>query len=976
MGVLAPGRPGPTGSELCRRFSTAWATWSPDAGSRVLVVWLFVAVIIFGLSATIGGKLIDDFTIPGTESQQGIDTLSERFPQASGTTGQAVFTADSGPVADQKAAIEDRIKAIEKVKHVSSVSDPFASGAIGTISTDKGDALAQIQFDVSLADLPDDTVPAVEKAAAPPPGSKFVVHLGGSMYTSTGTGISATELIGVAVAFIVLAVTFASLLAAGLPLLTAGLGVGITLAGILVVASVATVSSTTPTLAEMIGLAVGIDYGLFIVTRYRRLMSQGLPVVEAVGQSLATAGSAVVFAGTTVIIALCGLAVANIPFLTVMGIAAAAGVAVAVLVALTLLPAALALFGEKLRPKPGSRAEKAAHTGANPRKTMGAHWVGLITKVPAITVLAVIVVIGVLAYPATDLELSLTDNGSAEEGSPQRTTFDLIAKEFGPGYNAPLLVTADVITSTDPVGTVNKIGEQIGKIPGVVVVTKQTPNPTGDLGLVQAIPEWAQSDPRTADLVQRIRDQEPAIEKELGVADVTVTGQTAVAIDVSSRLADALLPFGLVVVGLALILLMIVFRSIAVPIKATLGYLLSIGAALGAVSAVFIWGWFNGPLGITWDEPVVSFMPIIVMGVLFGLAMDYEVFLVSAIREDYVHHGDAKHAVTTGFITSARVVTAAALIMIAVFVSFVPEGNSTIKPIALGLAVGVFVDAFLVRMTLVPAVLALLGNKAWALPKSWDRGLPTIDVEGSALVRHVEEADWTETHGEVAIRADGLVLPSSDGPVTIDLSMAQGAVFGIEHPDPMLRSALAWSLAGRHNQLTGTLAVLGNVMPEEGDVARDQVRVVDLPDDADDLVALRRHVRSVLLAQSRSLLRTRRTRRFALTQAQRWIQETGAPSASAADFDRRPLGSLTVLHRRLLDLSVAAAQEPRLIVIVDADAGLGAGDLDRLEAICREFAHHSGAGMVLIGGELGGQADWRPPPEREPALVEREANQS
>jgi RND superfamily putative drug exporter len=322
------------------------------------------------------------------------------------------------------------------------------------------------------------------------------------------------------------------------------------------------------------------------------------------------------------------------------------------------------------------------------------------------------------------------------------------------------------------------------------------------------------------------------------------------------------------------------------------------------------------------------------------------------------------------------VVTAAALIMIAVFVSFVPEGNSTIKPIALGLAVGVFIDAFLVRMTLVPAVLALLGNKAWALPKSWDRGLPTIDVEGSALVRHVEEADWTETHGEVAIRADGLVLPSSDGPVTIDLSMAQGAVFGIEHPDPMLRSALAWSLAGRHNQLTGTLAVLGNVMPEEGDVARDQVRVVDLPDDADDLVALRRHVRSVLLAQSRSLLRTRRTRRFALTQAQRWIQETGAPSASAADFDRRPLGSLTVLHRRLLDLSVAAAQEPRLIVIIDADAGLGAGDLDRLEAICREFAHHSGAGMVLIGSELGGQADWRPPPEREPALVEREANQS
>ena len=356
---------------------------------------------------------------------------------------------------------------------------------------------------------------------------------------------------------------------------------------------------------------------------------------------------------------------------------------------------------------------------------------------------------------------------------PSATTFDLIAKEFGPGYNAPLLVAADVITSTDPVGTVNKLADEIGKIDGVAAITKQTPNPTGDLGLVRVVPEWSQSDPRTAELVQRIRGRgaeagERARRRRPGGDRADRRRHRR--LDPTGRCA---LPFGIVVVGLALILLMIVFRSIAVPIKATLGYLLSIMAALGVVSAVFIWGWFNGPLDITWSEPVVSFMPIIVMGVLFGLAMDYEVFLVSAIREDYVHHGDARHAVTTGFISSARVVTAAALIMITVFASFVPEGNSTIKPIALGLSVGVFVDAFLVRMTLVPAVMAMLGDKAWWLPKSWDKALPTIDVEGAALVRHVEEAEWKEQHGEVAVRADGLVLPSSDGPVTLD--------FGVRH---------------------------------------------------------------------------------------------------------------------------------------------------------------------------------------------------
>src|SRR5690349_14710380 len=340
---------------------------------KVLVAWCLIAVAAFAVAGIAGGQLVNDYSIPGTESQRGIDTLAQRFPQASGTTGQIVFQSTSGPIAGQQAAIEAQIAAIAKVPHVTSVDDPFASDAVGTISPDKSSALSSIQFDVAQTDLPADVVPAVEQAAKPPPGAGFTVTLGGAMYPQPTLGIGITEVLGVLLAFAVLAITFASLLAAGLPLITAAVGVAITLSGILTVASLTTISTTTPTLALMIGLAVGIDYGLFIVTRHRRQLAHGLTVEESIAQAEATAGSAVVFAGTTVIIALCGLAVANIPFLTVMGVAAAGGVAVAVCAALTLLPAFLAVCGNRLRPKEKSHAVKLAAKAAAGH-TMGARW--------------------------------------------------------------------------------------------------------------------------------------------------------------------------------------------------------------------------------------------------------------------------------------------------------------------------------------------------------------------------------------------------------------------------------------------------------------------------------------------------------------------------------------------------------------------------------------------------------------------------
>ena len=934
---------------------------------KVLIAWCLLAAAAFAVAGVAGGQLVNDYSIPGTESQRGIDTLAQRFPQASGTTGQVVFTSTSGPIADHQAAVEQQIQAISKVQHVTSVDDPFASDAVGTISPDKLNAMSSIQFDVPATNLPPEAITQVEAAAQPPTGAAFTVTLGGAMYPPTGVGVGITEVLGVLLAFAVLAITFASLLAAGLPLVTAALGVGITLSGVLTVASVATISTTTPTLALMIGLAVGIDYGLFIVTRHRRQLATGLSVAESIAQASATAGSAVVFAGTTVIIALCGLAVAQIPFLSVMGYAAAVGVAVAVLAALTLPPAVLSLFGNRLRPKPGSRAVKLSDKAAHGR-TLGARWVSVVTKVPVATILVVLAAIGILAIPAKDLALSLPDNGSAEAGSPQRVTYDLVSAEFGPGYNSPLLVTANIITSTDPKGTVSSLANDVAAIPGVLAVTKQTPNTTADLGLVRIVPQWGQSDPRTTDLVQRLRAQAPQWEQELKVTDILVTGQTAVAIDVSDQLSAALLPFGIVVVGLSLILLAIVFRSVAVPIKATLGYLLSIAAALGAVTATCSWGWLAGPLSISYIGPLVSFMPIILMGVLFGLAMDYEVFLVSQIREDYVHSGDAKHAIRTGFIGSARVVTAAAIIMISVFAAFIPDGSATIKPIAIGLTTGVFVDAFLVRMTLVPAVLALLGRQAWWIPRWLDRALPSIDVEGQSLVKHVEQTEWDEANPGVAVRAEQLVLPSSEGPVEIDLMVPSGVVWTVEHDDPRWRSALVWTVAGWRKPEGGVLGVLGCVLPEESGFVRKKARVVPASSRDEDELTVRQYLRAVLVAQSKSPWSPSDGVAQALDQAESWLEPlTETTSRTQTKLEDRRLGQLSAIERQLVALSAAAAQRPELLLVQDADAGLGAVEMSWFTSVCHEIAAATAGTVLLVGQHVATETGHDG--EAEPALV-------
>jgi putative drug exporter of the RND superfamily len=640
--------------------------------------------------------------------------------------------------------VQEVVAAAGRVPQVAGVVSPFESQAL---SPDGRAALATVQFDVPREELDASSVDALEATTTAAEDAGLEVAVGGDAFSSTGVTIGATEFIGVIVAILVLVLTFGSLLAAGMNLLTALIGIGVGMGGLLLASHVVTLSSTAPTLALMIGLAVGIDYALFILSRHRSQLAGGMDPEESAARATGTAGSAVVFAGLTVVIALSGLAVVGIPFLTVMGVGAAGTVLVAVLVALTLLPALTGFAGARLAPRPGSRAARreqadaARTTGAG--GSMGARWTRLVSRRPLLTVVLGLAGVLVLAVPAPQLQLALPDNSTAAPDTPQRQAYDLISEHFGPGLNGPLAVLVQDLDPATAQQTAGQIAAAIGGTPtatpgeftgGLDDVAYAAPTllPGGTTALVTVIPESGPQEEATNRLVGDLRAAVPDLEQRTGT-DLAVTGQTAVAIDVSDRLGQALLPFALVVVGLALILLLLVFRSILVPIKAAVGFLLSVAASFGAVVAVFQWGWFGDFLGVPATGPVISFLPVILMAVLFGLAMDYEVFLVSRMREEYAHGAEPREAVVTGARHAARVVVAAALIMFSVFASFVTIDDVIVKAIAFGLAVGILVDAFVVRMTLVPAVLALLGRSAWWLPRWLDRILPDLDVEGARL---------------------------------------------------------------------------------------------------------------------------------------------------------------------------------------------------------------------------------------------------
>ncbi|NUK53719.1 MMPL family transporter [Streptomyces lunaelactis] len=686
---------------------------------RRLVALLWVALLaLAGVGAASASTATSSsFSVPGTEAQKAFDLLEERFPGASpdGATARVVFQAPDGRKMTEPASKAEVNKAVAELKagsdQIASVTDPYTANAV---SKNGGTAYISVSYKVSSMELTDETREALEKTGTAARDAGLTVEIGGDALQAvpeTGAG----EIIGVGIAAVVLVITFGSLVAAGLPLLTAIIGVGIGISTITALANVLDLGSTTSTLAMMIGLAVGIDYALFIVSRYRAELAEGRSREEAAGRAVGTAGSAVVFAGLTVVIALVGLAVVNIPMLTKMGFAAAGTVVIAVLIALTLIPALLGFAGKRVL---GRKARKGQPAGDKPN--MGTRWARLVLRRPVMVLLVGVIGLGAIALPAASLELGLPDDGSQPVSTTQRKAYDTLSDGFGPGFNGPLLVVVD-----GDKGAADRTVTEIKGLDGVAAVTPPTLNKAGDTAMITVIPKDRPSSAETESIVHSIRADSGD--------DVLITGATAMNIDFSQKMNDALLPYLALVVGLAFLLLMVVFRSVLVPLKAALGFLLSVVAALGAVVAVFQWGWLGSLLGVEQTGPIMSMMPIFMVGVVFGLAMDYEVFLVTRMREAYVHGERPGEAIVTGFKHGARVVTAAAVIMMAVFSGFIGSSEQMIKMIGFGLAIAVLFDAFVVRMAIVPAVLALLGHKAWWLPRWLDRLLPNVDVEGEQL---------------------------------------------------------------------------------------------------------------------------------------------------------------------------------------------------------------------------------------------------
>jgi RND superfamily putative drug exporter len=716
----------------------------------VTLLWVLIVVGVGAAASTAPAPPTEQFSMPGTESQKAFDLLQEKFPDAGadGATARVVIRAPGDKeITDVKPAVDRLLGELGKAPQVAGVADPFAAGSI---SADGRTAYAVVTYDVTAPDLTDEAHDALTKATDRARDGGLTVEAGGDAVaieqTMSGTG----EQIGVLISALVLFLTFGSVLAAGMPLLTALIGVGVGVFAITALGSTLGLSATTSTLAMMIGLAVGIDYALFIVSRYRSEVAEGRTPQEAAGIATGTAGSAVVFAGLTVIIALAGLAVVDIPILTKMALAAAGTVAVAVLIAVTFVPALLGFAPRRVlrvadrrlvqTKKPLSarrlrRSEKkAAKAAARTKPNLSTRWAAFVVRRPLGVLFLAVVGLGAIALPATKLELGLPGEGTMATDTTQRKAYDLLSDSFGPGFNGPLTVT---VQGKDAAAAGDKVGESLKKTAGIASVSKATANKAGDTAIFSIVPKTGPTDTETEKLVKDIRGKAGALAASSGATEILVTGQTALFIDFSQTLSDALLPYLALVVGLAFLLLLLVFRSVLVPLKAALGFLLSVSAALGALVAVFQLGWAADFFGIEQTGPIMTTLPIFMIGVVFGLAMDYEVFLVTRMREAYVHGASANDAVVTGFRHSGRVVVAAAIIMISVFSGFIVETDDLVAMMGFGLASAVLFDAFVVRMAIVPAVHSLLGDTAWWLPKWLDRLLPNVDVEGEKLQRRL-----------------------------------------------------------------------------------------------------------------------------------------------------------------------------------------------------------------------------------------------
>ncbi|MET0628019.1 MAG: MMPL family transporter [Acidimicrobiia bacterium] len=703
-------------------------------------VWVVAAVMAFGFAQGLDGKTIDAFRIPGAQSQQAIDLLTEKFPSQSGSSATVVFSTTDG-ITDPSVepAIQESLTALGEIPGVTSVTDPYGP-LQAVIVSDQGAlsgkiAMVTVQFSEQVQELQTDVYAQMQAAVAPAVSAGVQVEFGGAVtdYADQPPKSNA-DLIGLLATVVILLFAFGSVIAMGLPIITALFGLAVGLSLISVVAAFTDIGTLAPVLGTMIGLGVGIDYSLFIVTRHREGLASGLSVEEAAGRSVATAGSAVLFAGCTVVIAICGLAISGIPYVARLGYMAGLVVAVMMLAATTLLPAILGAIGHRidkwqvhLGRRHGNADEVAGAASSN--TSVWARWARTVASHAWPFAILGVVILLTLAWPLLSMRLGESDDGNLPSSTTQRQAYDLIAEGFGPGTNGPLLLVVELPEANDTAVT-TAISSAVSATPGVDKVMPPLLNsPDDNVALIAIFPTTAPDSAATATLVSTLRDD--VLPTTIGTSGATayVGGVTAEFIDIGNQISDRLPYFIGAVVLLSFLLLMLVFHSVLIPLTAAVMNLLSVAAAYGAIVAVFQWGWGINLVGLEATVPIVSFVPMMMFAVLFGLSMDYQVFLLTRIREEYDNTGDTREAVVLGLTRTARVITSAALIMICVFGAFVLNFSAEVKMFGLGLAFAVFIDATVVRMMLVPSLMEILGDANWWFPK-WLDWLPRLDIDG------------------------------------------------------------------------------------------------------------------------------------------------------------------------------------------------------------------------------------------------------
>lgn len=713
--------------------------WAAGHAKTVVFSAIGLLVAMGILVVTMWFDFDDDMSIPGTPAQKTIEMLEKDFPEVgkAGAQIQIVFKAPDGKTLLDSDMQKDIAKLVKKVEKLDGVEQVYTPDMMQNYNKDQTIGYAMAMYDKPSKDISFDQIDDLRALLHVTSDDDIQTELYSSETELYPVETEATtEIIGVGVAFIILFFTFGSLILAGMPIVTAGAGLSIGLLGILLATNFTSISFVCLSLSAMLGLAVGIDYALFIISRFRQEYEKGYSIKQSIAVATGTAGTAVVFAGVTVIIALVFLSIPKIPFLSMMGYTAALTVLMAILIAVIVVPAALSMLGKKIVP-PVNRKRTKAERFTDRVKFSGKAmqgWAKALGKMPVVFALGGIILLGVIASPLAHMELGLPDDSFYEEGTDQRDSYDLLKEAYGEGYHAQLVVVAEATDKDDEVlSKLEELQKDLSDMKNVDYISNVVPKESGEMAVITLNPKTGPNDDETIDLVHKIRNA------DYDGMKLNVTGTTAMNIDISEKLADAIPVFAAVIIGLAFVIFVIVFRSILVPLKAVFGFVLSLAATLGFVTWVVQDGNFYEMFGFATSSPILNFLPILTIGILFGLAMDYEVFLVSRMREEYSHSGDARKAVLAGVRDSGGVVTAAGLIMIVVFTGFMMANDPMTKVIGLALAFGVLFDAFIVRMMIVPAVMLLMGKAAWYMPKWLDKILPNVDIEGESIMKDIEK---------------------------------------------------------------------------------------------------------------------------------------------------------------------------------------------------------------------------------------------